>query len=701
MATLVLTAAGQAVAGPLGAVLGQSLGSGLDSALFGGGRGAAVAQVQQSLYGAPIPRVFGRARVAGNLVWMAERPAAPVRGGKGVPTPGVRQSFAVVIARGEIRDIGRVWADGQLLRDAAGVWAVPVRWRLYRGGETQDIDARIAAEREVTGGYRGLAYALFEELDLGPWGNRIPNLSFEVMGADGAPGDWAARLGEEAGVTVTADAGAAATGFVADGALAEAVPTLALLGGLQPLAAVDGARLCDGARLWRVPAGEVDAVAGDAGLPMQRLRGGGAVGDVLVVHADPTRDYQAGSQRVAGVGRGPARTLESGACLSGAEARALAMRVALRESGARERLRLSLGWRWLGIRPGDHLRVGDRETRWRVVQVTLVGMILELDCVRDDARARVPEVVHDSGAVAPQVVMPPVAGWARGVELPFVPGRAAALWVLDGPAQGSARYVRVRNAASDRVTGQGWRQGGAARGSLLAALPPGPETMWDEAALLDVQLAEGAVPEARAALAVLEGDNLLWVGGEVLQYRRVTALGGGRWRLQGLLRGRMLTPATAHAAGSEVLLFALDDLADSGVGGDATGAAMTVEVLDSVGAVVSGPPLTLQGLALAPLAPAHLSVQRTAEGGLLLRWVARDRSATDWQGVAATSGPWRVMLAVDGGVVVERRCDSCALGMSAAELGGPLAEAVGAMVMVEALGVGPEAFRTAWRRVRL
>jgi hypothetical protein len=89
MATLILSSAGAAVGtalgGPIGAVVGRTLGAvagaGLDGALSGSGphtrfvAGPRLADVPglTSTEGDPIPRVYGRARIGGSLIW-ATRP---------------------------------------------------------------------------------------------------------------------------------------------------------------------------------------------------------------------------------------------------------------------------------------------------------------------------------------------------------------------------------------------------------------------------------------------------------------------------------------------------------------------------------------------------------------------------------------------------------------------------------------------------
>jgi hypothetical protein len=69
--------------------------------------------------------------------------------------------------------LGRIWADTM-----AGI-----TWRWYPGDESQTADPFIAAKMGAanTPAYRGTAYVVFEELPLGNYGNRLPQLSFEVF----------------------------------------------------------------------------------------------------------------------------------------------------------------------------------------------------------------------------------------------------------------------------------------------------------------------------------------------------------------------------------------------------------------------------------------------------------------------------------------------------------------------------------------
>ncbi|SHF42076.1 Putative phage tail protein [Ruegeria intermedia] len=207
MATLVLGLAGQAIgasigggllgisAATIGGAIGTMAGSVVDSWIVGSlqpdqryeGARLDSLRVTSATEGSTIPRVFGRMRLGGNIIWatdFTEHVSTSTQGGGkgGGPTVTTTEysytaSFAVALCEGPITGIGRIWADGELLDTST----VTRRW--YPGDEAQMADPFIAGKMGAEGApaYRGTAYVVFEELDLTPFGNRIPQLSFEVF----------------------------------------------------------------------------------------------------------------------------------------------------------------------------------------------------------------------------------------------------------------------------------------------------------------------------------------------------------------------------------------------------------------------------------------------------------------------------------------------------------------------------------------
>jgi hypothetical protein len=204
MAALLLSVAGAAAGGALfgpvgvlaGRLVGALAGNVIDQSLFGAGRSRHVQgprladlDIMASTEGAPIPRLYGRARIAGELIWATEleevvRTRTESSGGKGGASSSVTTTtysyfanFAVGLSEGPIGPVMRVWADGKPL-DLSGI-----TMRVFAGTEEQEPDPLIVAKEGAGNApaYRGLGYVVFERLPLANFGNRVPQLSFEVV----------------------------------------------------------------------------------------------------------------------------------------------------------------------------------------------------------------------------------------------------------------------------------------------------------------------------------------------------------------------------------------------------------------------------------------------------------------------------------------------------------------------------------------
>src|SRR5690242_16286504 len=126
MATLVLSTVGASLGGPIGGAIGSLVGQSIDQQIFGAPRrGPRLGDlaVQTSSYGTQIPRIYGTMRVAGSVVWATDLvEGGTTSGAKGQPdvTYSYSVSFAVALSSRRAGEIGRIWADGKLLRGAAG-----------------------------------------------------------------------------------------------------------------------------------------------------------------------------------------------------------------------------------------------------------------------------------------------------------------------------------------------------------------------------------------------------------------------------------------------------------------------------------------------------------------------------------------------------------------------------------------------------
>jgi len=203
MATIVLGSVGAAIGSGIGgevlgmstAVIGRavgaSLGRALDQTLLGAGSAAVETgrierfRLTGASEGVPVAQLYGRMRVAGQVIWATRflESSTTTGGGKGGPpkpkttTFSYSVSLAIALCEGEISRVGRIWADGiELLRDDLNL-------RVYSGSEDQMPDPKIEAVEGAGNApaYRGIAYVVMEDLALEQFGNRLPMFTFEVL----------------------------------------------------------------------------------------------------------------------------------------------------------------------------------------------------------------------------------------------------------------------------------------------------------------------------------------------------------------------------------------------------------------------------------------------------------------------------------------------------------------------------------------
>nr|WP_310523992.1 phage tail protein [Polymorphobacter sp.] len=683
MATLVLGTVGRIFGGPLGGIVGTVLGGVVDRGLFGGGGKAREVgrmgnlAVQSSSYGEPIPFIAGRMRAAGNLIWSsgiketATRSGGGKRSGTATTSYGYSASFAVGLAAREIAGISRIWADGKVIRDADGVFSSPVTMRLHTGSETQPVDALIAAAEGAGGApaYRGLAYVVFEDLPLADYGNRIPNLTFEII----ADQDEHLDVGQVMAALGTVDRRSL---VVLEGRF----PTMAghfsgrsgsIADAIAPLLEISGAAFAGGAGLTvKGGGGEPDVLTedvcearapGDSRNRERRKRAGmeSLAGAVEVAFYDVSRDYQPGLQRVR---RDAANGVDhqSVACaMSPMQAKSLAAGILARRHAGRLRATVRLPWRFVALQPGALVRFADDDIVWRVRETRFEGFVVHLDLERiegaqplaasgDGGRA----LRFDDDPVGPTLLhlldLPPLQG-----EVSDMPR----MWIAASGASPTWRRagVELSGDGGESYATIGVAEGNTAQGVAISVLGPGSVDGWDRFASLDVEMSGEAMwLEGRTPVSVLSGANLALVGDEIIQFAQADALGAQRFRLSQLLRGRRGTEAsaTAHTVGERFILLDVSTMLPFDPPTEALGRAFRVRAVgpgDTGSVPVIG---AATGRALMPLAPAHLRL-RHVDGAVWANWTRRSRVGFGWADfVDAPLGEafeaYRVEIRLDG-----------------------------------------------------
>jgi hypothetical protein len=654
MATIVFTALGTLLGGPLGGALGAFAGRQVDGLIFGSpsrdGPRLKDLTVTSSSYGTPIARHYGRMRVAGSVIWSTDLVEhAQTHGGKGQPsvtTYSYSASFAVALASREITNLGRIWADGNLLRGSAGDLKVGGSMRVYNGSRDQNADPLIAAAEgaETCPAYRGIAYVVFEDLQLEEFGNRIPALTFEVL-ADSEPLSLGLLFAESLD-EIDADLDLPGlAGLSCEGQLGLVLEQLDPVFPMDCDATADALTIAP-ARLQGQPLalGEAAISARDedfgAASGFHRRRAGPTQNPPAALrYYDLDRDYQPGMQRAPGrPAPGEPATIELPAALAASDARELIAGAAKRSVLGRETLSWRTGEIDAAVRPGAVVTVPGQAGQWRVADWEWRESGVELSLVRLPPPALAAAVPGggDSGRVnLPGDLLLTPTYLAAG-ELPWdgagsgqVANIFAAVSSSGAGWKGAALYADKGDGQLVPLGSSGRRR--AVIGTAIDALPVASPLVLDRAGSVTVELVGADMVLTDASLAQLAtGTNRALLGGELIQYGRAVPLGGGRWRLDQLLRGRGGTEhATAgHQPGESFVLLGGELVAvDPALVGTSPTAQIAALGLADTAPVLS--PIINRGITLRPLCPVHPEA-RSESGALRLGWTRRARGAWLW-----------------------------------------------------------------------
>ncbi|MES3100465.1 phage tail protein [Sphingomonas faeni] len=652
MATLVLTAVGSAVGGPIGGAIGALIGQSVDHALFAPKRreGPRLVElaVQTSSYGSQIPKLFGTMRVAGTVIWASDliETRASSRRGKGQPstsTYSYAASFAVLLSARAIRGVGRIWAEGKLLRGAAGDFKTATGFRLHLGGEDQAVDPLIAsAEGAASPAYRGAAYAVFEMLQLADFGNRIPSLTFEVMADEGSvPVSTIAKaLAQEVSGTAALTVG----GFAASGGSVRAV--------LEMLGHAGGAWFAPSGTglVMRDTAGAAVTVADEgfaaSGKGVRRARAVAAIETVprslTVGYYDAARDYQAGVQRARRPGAGLRdERIEVPAVLEAGAAKTVAEAMLARAEAGRVRRTVAAGFGAMAIAPGACVTIVDERGAseggvWRVTDVSIEGMATILGLVPLVA-ASLPATAT-SGRVSKAADAVIGATIVHAFEIPGLeeaPLTAPRMTVVAAGTGAAWRQAALLYSLDDGVS---WVTAGATAapavlGTIAGVASGAPATLIDLRGAFEVVLAHADMTLGDADAAALDrGENLALLGDELVQFGRAEPLGGARWRLSGLLRGRRGSEAAAGTQGIGDRFAVLETGAARAFDLPVSVLAREVRVMAS-GVGDATPVETrclMTGASVVPPSPVHLDWHGEADGGATVWWTRRSRAGWRW-----------------------------------------------------------------------
>lgn len=651
MATIVLTAVGTLIGGPIGGAIGAALGQRVDGAIFGAkpreGPRLKELSLQTSSYGTEIPAIFGAMRVAGTVIWSTDLIETRNKsgGGKGRPSSvnySYSVSFAVALSSRPIARIGRIWADGNLLRGAAGDFKVETGFRFYEGYSDQQPDPLLASA-EPSGqcpANRGLAYAIFEDMQLADFGNRVPSLTFEIFDREmPVPVREIAEFSSNGTVVGSSDqciAGYAVQGGDCRSALQPLAATLPIL--FRPSG--DKIVLQDwGAAQLAVQAGNPALADGRTQVDRpgrSRAPGRAAPNLISIRHYDPARDYQAGvqSSRQSTNGRSEVQ-IDLPASIDAGMARMWADQQLLQRHRSLNGAALYVPLGANSFTVGDAIFCDDMAEPLRITEIEHLRGTMRIAAAEWSDTAS-PYAIADPGRNLPQPDL--AAGETRLmlVDLPAFgaddPGSASVAIAAAGTQSGWRRAaLSVRD--GERSIDLRGTNGIATIGTLVGILSAHSSLLLDSSNQPVIRLLHDSM-----TLPVGTGDPAshdapsLWLGGEIIRYGLADKIAPCDYRLTGMVRGCFGTGdiVNAHLSGAAALLLEPQSLLMLDPVFAQVGVTVEVEALGLGDITAVAQTLAVSGNAIRPRAPVHGYIERLPNGDLSLEWIRRDRLAHIW-----------------------------------------------------------------------
>lgn len=652
MATLVLSTVGMAVGGPIGGAIGALVGSRIDKAIGGSGRreGPRLQELRltTSSYGSPVPRHFGKVRASGSIIWATDLVESREKSGGGKGKPSVTSysysvSFAVALSSRPITGIGRIWADGNLLRGAAGDLKVGGQFRLYRGFGDQLPDPLLASAcGPQCPAFRGLAYCVFEDLQLADFGNRIPALTFEIFADDGDVSLSQMIDAQDHAVSVAHSLPALA-GFSEEGG--PLISSLEAIGELYPFS-------CNASGQTLSISSADDATSEAALLPPPAVDPTGDSFGTTDGHSrsrqtdlrdvpeglryyDLARDFQPGLQRADGRSvPGRNRIIEFPGALAAQDARRLANQAAERAAWGHERLNWRMAELDASLEPGKLVRVPGRRGIWRIEAWEWRETGVELDLLRlphGPGRTQ----AADAGEVRAPRDLQATPTYLRAFELPWNGiGAPSDRQIFVAASSGSAGWTGAALFVQDGSILTPAGSTGRLRsvmGNLSASLPPGDPALIDRHNRLEVELVAPDLILSSASLdSVANGANRALLGDELIQFTHARHIEGRRWELTGLLRGTGGTEKAAMHGHPLGTAFVLLDGTPVRIDAALAGAATSVAASGIADAEPVYAPIALSGVGQQPLTPVHPQAYLRTSGELQLGWTRRARGSWAW-----------------------------------------------------------------------
>ncbi|MBL8048149.1 MAG: phage tail protein [Chthonomonas sp.] len=601
-ATIILGGLGAAVGSTIPGVgtkfgfqVGASLGGMIDQSAAIAGMVNEVGKLSDlrfsgSAYGADIPRVWGRARLGGNLIWAATdasgnhlKQAVKKSGGKGA-TPTTKtysytSTFAMMICTGTLtmpdgtqvkRNLGlrKIWFDGKLVYDSADSDSILFdKVTYYDGDESQAPDPLIVAHEggvaDDVCAHRGMCYVVFDDVAVP---GRLPSVEFEIESGSLTYSTVLSDLCRSSGLaTGQLSFGTLPTchGFVQSGRMAIQEPVNGILDFLScDLVSVNGAMtgVARGGGVVRaIDPLHLGAGNGSPGAKLRKSlpKSRDFPSQVEVQYFDIDADLQAGAQsdRRAEGSIDNQVSFSYPIAMTGAVAQATVRRKMDELWAATDTAEISVPMMYADLIPSDVVTL--EGVRYRITNMERVPIgAIRFEMVRERAESLTQvgtPSAGGTGSIAPEVPVPTVFRAWSGVEISddhrgsagfYVAGAGAAGWrgatVFYSPDAGTT-WIEAGTISLPSVFG--------VTTSTLSASGAVADT-FDTTNTVGVDIsASGGVVESTSDADVLAGNNHAIVGSELLGVGVSSLVSANNYTLSRLRRGERGSTMSGHTTG--------------------------------------------------------------------------------------------------------------------------------------------------------
>jgi len=533
---------------------------------------------------------------------------------------------------------------------------------IYLGTDTQAADPLIESFEGAGNvpGFRGLAYASIEELSLRQHGNRIPQLNFLASAGSSAVSTAFASLLQRGGLSASDYDVTDLSDLTVDG-YSIAGPE-ATTKSLQPLSTafdvIEQHTSSGGLRFFeRRNATIIDVAVEDLAShlegeetprdiaiePIESIR---LPSEVNVSYLDNELDDQRGNQRERRriFDIDAVQTLNLPLVLNGggAEARSIAKRVLWTAVNSRQRIFLQLGVRYVHVQKNDVLRFTLSGITWFLLVHKIDRsdeFIIRFECTVELKSALIQPAQAESPVQADPTIFIPPATSHQVIDIPPIDDSVTTqvgvpVVIGGGVVQdpnifwGGASIFESSDDIDFFLFDTLPREAniGFAVDALSGSATVG---FWDEINTVIVDMFHGVL-ESKTELEVLNGQNRLLIGDEIIGFQNVTLVGENQWRLDKLIRGLRDTPITGHTAGERVVHLNGGGLISKALNVSRIGTTFHTKMVPSGGneADYDSQSITIAGKSTTPFAPSHLAAEREVPStdDVTLSWNRRSRA---------------------------------------------------------------------------